>query len=156
MQLCKLRLCCHFLFRWKRLPPGNFSKQPTLVQSFSNAKNMLTETSFGGFSEHWMVWAWGKFTGMSTLVKPGHFLKCFPLVNDLSHCTMMDWFVNEVHTCPLILLLLMEAVRVCLVFGDDIWRMWCVGVAFTSFLHPLRTRWCFALIFKALREYTFF
>ncbi|MEE6527760.1 hypothetical protein FKM82_029362 [Ascaphus truei] len=40
MQLCKHKPCCHFLFREKRLSPGNPSKQTILVQSFSHCTVM--------------------------------------------------------------------------------------------------------------------
>uniref|UniRef100_A0AAX7SRK3 Rho GTPase-activating protein 29 n=1 Tax=Astatotilapia calliptera TaxID=8154 RepID=A0AAX7SRK3_ASTCA len=40
MQLCIRERCCHILFRVKRLPPVNSSKQVILVQSFSNCAVM--------------------------------------------------------------------------------------------------------------------
>ena len=42
------------------------------------------------FSEHSTVWPWGKPAEMSTPVKIGSRLLCFQLLNDLSHCRMLN------------------------------------------------------------------
>lgn len=41
IQLCKPKPCCHIHFKEKMLSPGNPSKQPILVHSFSNCIVMI-------------------------------------------------------------------------------------------------------------------
>lgn len=69
MQLCQSKLCCYVLFREKRISP---LKQAVCVKSFSNCTVMNTFTlrcsswGFCSISEHWSVWPWVEFSGMST------------------------------------------------------------------------------------------
>lgn len=53
-------------------------------------------------SEHCMAWPWGESAGTSTAGKIGSCLKCFPPVNNLSQCRLMDFklFGNVLLTLP--------------------------------------------------------
>lgn len=47
------------------------------------------------------MWPWGEFAGLSIPRKIGNCLERFPLVNNVSHCRMMDFSLSGNHPITL-------------------------------------------------------
>jgi len=103
------------LFREKSLSPEILPNKSCLFSLFQivlSRTNILTEAckklrcsswGFCSFSEHCTVWPWCTLAGTSTPWKIGNCQwQCFPFVDDLSHCGMMDskLFGNGPITLP--------------------------------------------------------
>lgn len=58
-------------------------------------------TNFISFSKHCTMWPWDEFGGLFIPRKIGNCLERFPLVNNVSHCRMMDFSLSGNHPITL-------------------------------------------------------
>lgn len=75
------------------LTDGHCSRRILTFNMVNEAGMSLRCNSLGflSFSERCTVWTWGKLPGMSASGMIGNCLKYFRVVNNLSHCRLMDF-----------------------------------------------------------------
>lgn len=90
------------LFKEEIISPDNLSKQAIIFGSFLCFIFIYLLTYFCSFSEPCTAWSWSVFAVVFSPGKIGDCLERFQLMNDLSHCRMVDFrlSINGQITLP--------------------------------------------------------